>query len=99
MGMKIDGDRLILPPASQLQEGFDLYHHRRSLRKIYQYEVKGEQFSLKVCKEQATNVDPCGFDRINVDEIPEKVFFIQLRRLRNTTPGNIKESLNGLGGG
>ncbi|XP_015754358.1 PREDICTED: uncharacterized protein LOC107334005 isoform X2 [Acropora digitifera] len=73
MGMKIDGDRLILPPASQLQEGFDLYHHRRSLRKIYQYEVNGEQFSLKVCKEQATNVDPCGFDRINVDEIPEKI--------------------------
>ncbi|KAK2558337.1 hypothetical protein P5673_019474 [Acropora cervicornis] len=73
MGMKIDGDRLTLPPASQLQEGFDLYYHRRSLRKIYQYEMEGEQFSLKVCKEQATNVDPCGFDRINVDEIPEKI--------------------------
>ena len=74
MGMKINGDRLTLPPASQLKEGFDLYYQRRSLRKIYQYEVEGEQFSLKVCKEQATDVHPCGFDRINVDEIPEKVF-------------------------
>ena len=74
MGMRIDGDRLILPPASQLQEGFDLYYHRRSLRKTYHYEMKGEQFSLIVCKEQATNVDPCGFDRSNVDEIKEKVF-------------------------
>ena len=75
MGMKIDGNRLILPPASQLQEGFELHYHRRSLRKIYQYEVKGEQFSLKVCKEQATNVDPCDFDWNNVDQIPEKVYF------------------------
>ena len=73
MGMKIDGDRLILPPASQLQEGFDLHYHRRSLRKIYQYKMKGEQFSLKVCKEQETNVDPCDFERINFDEIPVKV--------------------------
>ncbi|XP_067034568.1 uncharacterized protein [Acropora muricata] len=73
MGMKIDGDRLILPPASQLQEGFDLYYHRRSLRKTYHYEMEGEQFSLIVCKEQATNVDPCGFDRSNVDEIKEKI--------------------------
>ncbi|XP_067034553.1 uncharacterized protein [Acropora muricata] len=73
MGMKIDGDRLILPPASQLQEGFDLHFHRRSLRKIYHYEVEGEQFTLKVCKDQATNVDPCDFERINLDEIPVKI--------------------------
>ena len=73
MGMKIDGDRLTLPPASQLQEGFDLHFHRRSLRKTYQYEMEDEEFSLTVCKEQATNVDPCDFDEINVDEIPEKV--------------------------
>ena len=71
--MKIDGDRLTLPPASQLREGFDLYFHRRSLRKTYQYEMKGEKFSLTVCKDQANNVDPCDFDVINVDEIPEKV--------------------------
>ena len=70
--MKIDGDRLTLPPASQLQEGFDLYFQRRSLRKTYQYEMEGEQFSLKVCKEQTTNVDPCDFYRINLDEIPAK---------------------------
>jgi len=73
MGMKIDGDRLILPPASQLQEGFDLYFHRRSLRRTYQYEMEGEQFSLTVCKDQATNVDPCDFDWNNVDQILEKV--------------------------
>ncbi|XP_015755830.1 PREDICTED: uncharacterized protein LOC107335338 isoform X5 [Acropora digitifera] len=73
MGMKIDGDRLILPPASQLQEGFDLYYHRRSLRKTYHYEMEREQFSLIVCKEQATDVDPCGFDRSNVDKIKEKI--------------------------
>ena len=73
MGMKIDGDRLILPPASQLQEGFELHYHRRSLRKIYHYEMEGEQFSLKVCKDQGTNVDPWDFDRINFDEIPVQV--------------------------
>ena len=73
MGMKIDGDRLTLPPASELQEGFDLHFQRRSLRKTYQYEMEGEQFSLIVCKEQAINVDPCDFDRINIGEIPAKV--------------------------
>ena len=73
MGMKIDGDRLILPPASQLQKGFELHYHRRSLRKIYHHEMEGEQFSLKVCKDQGTNVDPWDFDRINFDEIPVKV--------------------------
>ena len=73
MGMKIDGDRLTLPPASQLQEGFDLYFQRRSLRKTHQYKMGGEQFSLKVCKEQGTIVDPCDFDRINLGEIPAKV--------------------------
>ena len=73
MGMKIDGDRLTLPPASQLQEGFDLHFQRRSLRKTYQYEMDGEEFSLEVCKEQATNVDPCDLDKINLGEIPAKV--------------------------
>ena len=83
MGMKIDGDRLTLPPASELQEGFDLHFHRRSLRKTYHYEMEGEEFSLTVCKEQATNVDPCDFDRINA-EIPEKVLFNLQAAVHNT---------------
>ena len=73
MGMKIDRDRLTLLPASELQGGFDLFYQRRSLRKTYQYEMEGEQFSLTVCKDQATNVDPCDPDANNVDEILAKV--------------------------
>ena len=82
--MKIDGDRLTLPPASQLQEGFDLYFQRRSLRKTYQYEMEGEQFSLKVCKEEATNVDRCDFDGINPGEIPVKVVLNLQAEVHNT---------------
>ena len=84
MGMKIDGDRLTLPPASQLREGFDLYFQRRSLRKTYQYEMEGEQFSLKVCKEKATKVDPCDFDGINLGEIPAKVVLNLQAEVHNT---------------
>ena len=73
MGMKIEDGQLILRPASELQEGFDLYYKRRSLRKTYQYEMDGEQFSLTVCKEQATNVCPYEPDAGNIDEIPPKV--------------------------
>ena len=73
MGMKIEGNRLILPPASQLQEGFDLYFERRSLRKTYQYEMEGEEFSLTVCKDQATNVDPCDFEHSDVNQVSAKV--------------------------
>lgn len=72
MGMKIEGNRLILPPASQLQEGFDLYFERRSLRKTYQYEMEGEEFSLTVCKDQATNVDPCDFEHSDVNQVSAK---------------------------
>ena len=73
MGMKIEDGQLILRPASEFQEGFDLYYKRRSLRKTYQYEMDGEQFSLTVCKEQATNVCPYEPDAGNIDEIPPKV--------------------------
>lgn len=73
MGMKIDEGRLTLPPASELQDGFDLFYQRRSLRKTYQYEMDGEQFSLTVCKDQATNVDPCDPDANNVDGILAKM--------------------------
>ena len=58
MGMKIEGDRLVLPPVSARPDGFDLFFQRRSRRKTYQYEIDGEQFSLIVCKDQANTVDP-----------------------------------------
>ena len=57
MGMKIEGDRLVLPPVSARPDGFELFYQRRSLRKTYQCEIDGEQFSLIVCKEQANAVD------------------------------------------
>ena len=73
MGMKIEDGQLSLRPASELQEGFDLFYKRCSLRKTYEYEMDGEQFSLTVCKEQATNVCPYEPDAGNIDEIPPKV--------------------------
>ena len=72
--MKIDNGKLTLPPASELQDGFDLFYQRRSLRKTYEYEVEGEQFSLTVCKDQARNVCPYEQDTKNIEEIPTKVF-------------------------
>ena len=76
MGMKIEGSQLSLRPASELQEGFDLFYKRRSLRKTYQYEMDGEQFSLTVCKDEATNVCPYQPDASNIDEIPAKVSYV-----------------------
>ena len=74
-GMRIEGDQLRLPPASELQDGFDLFYKRRSLRKTYQYEMSdGEQFSLTVCKDQATNVCPYEPDASSIDDISPKVF-------------------------
>ncbi|CAH3144164.1 unnamed protein product [Porites lobata] len=72
-GMRIEGGQLRLPPASELQDGFDLFYKRRSLRKTYQYEMSdGEQFSLTVCKDQATNVCPYEPDASSIDDIPSK---------------------------
>ena len=52
MRMKIEGDQLVLPPVSELPDGFDLSSQSCSLRRAYQYEMEGEQFSLTVCKDQ-----------------------------------------------
>ena len=76
MGMKIEDGQLSLGPASELQEGFDLCYKRRSLRKTYQYEMDGEQFSLTVCKDQATSVCPYEPDASNIEEIPAKVSYV-----------------------
>ena len=69
MGMKIEGDRLVLPPVSARPDGFDLFYQRRSLRKTYQY----EQFSLIVCKDQANTVDPVETEVRDVHTVATKV--------------------------
>lgn len=81
MGMELDKHHLTLPPASELQDGFDLFYQRRSLRKTYQYEMEGEKFSLTVCKDQARSVDPCDPNTGDMDEIPTKVFYAFCIRL------------------
>ena len=73
MGMKVEGDRLVLPPASARPDGFELSFQRRSLRKTYQYEIDGEQFSLIVCKDQANDVDPFETEAREVHTVATKV--------------------------
>ena len=73
MGMKIEGDRLVLPSLSARPDGFDLTFQRRSLRKTYQYEIDGEQFRLIVCKEQANTVDPVETEVSDVHTAATKV--------------------------
>ena len=73
MGMKVEGDRLVLPPASARPDGFDLSFQRRSLRKTYQCEIDGEQFSLIVCKDQANDVDPFETEAREVHTVATKV--------------------------
>ena len=73
MGMKIDGDQLVLPPVSACPDGFELFYQRRSLRKTYQYEIEGEQFSLIVCKDQANTVDPVETEVRDVHTVATKV--------------------------
>ena len=77
MGMKIEEGQLVLPPVSARPDGFDLFYQRRSLRKTYQYEMDGEQFSLTVCKDQANNVDTNETDMKSLDETPAMVLFYQ----------------------
>ena len=73
LGMKIEGDRLVLPPVSARPDGFDLFYQRRSLRKTYQCEIDGEQFSLIVCKDQANDVDPVETEVRDVHTVATKV--------------------------
>ena len=73
MGMKIEGDRLVLPPVSARPDGFDLFYQRRSLRKTYQCEIDGEQFSLIVCKDQVNDVDPVETEVRDVHTVAPKV--------------------------
>jgi len=73
MGMKIKGDRLVLPPVSARPDGFDLFYQRRSLRKTYQCEIDGEQFSLIVCKDQVITVDSVETETSDVHTAATKV--------------------------
>ena len=47
----------MLPPVSLCPDGFELFYQRRSLRKTYQCEIDGEQFSLIVCKDKINTAD------------------------------------------
>ncbi|KAL9950379.1 hypothetical protein ACROYT_G042867 [Oculina patagonica] len=69
MGMKIEGDQLVLPPVSERPGGFDLSYRRRSLRKIYEYPTEEKKFSLLVSKYQEKTVDPVETEASGFDEI------------------------------
>ena len=75
MGMKIEGDQLVLPPVSERPDGFDLFYQRRSLRRIYEYETEEDQFTLLVSKYQEKTVDPVETDVSAFDEIDIEVLF------------------------
>ena len=75
MGMKIEEGQLVLPPVSSRPDGFELFYQRRSLRRTYQYEIDGEQFSLTVCKDQANTVNTDETDVKSFDETPAMVLF------------------------
>ncbi len=64
-----------MPPVSERPDGFDLFYQRRSLRKIYEYPMDEEQFSLLVSKYQEETVDPVETDASSFDEIATEVFF------------------------
>ena len=73
MGMKIDEGKLTLPPVSERPDGFDLFYQRRSQRRIYEYEMEGEQFTLLVSKYQDKTVDPTKPNAGGFDEIATEV--------------------------
>ena len=74
MNMKIDQGQLKLPPSSKLPGGFELFYHRRSLRRTYRCKTTdGEQFSLTVCKDQAKDVNIDHSDVWSFDETEVKV--------------------------
>ena len=74
INMKIDQGQLKLPPSSELPGGFELFYHRRSLRRTYRCKTTdGEQFSLTVCKDQAKDVNIDHSDVWSFDETEVKV--------------------------
>ena len=81
--MKIEEGQLVLPPVSARPDGFDLFYQRRSLRKTYQYEMDGEQFSLTVCKDQAHTLDTDETVVKSFDETPAMVLFYYWNQVKN----------------
>ena len=76
MGMKIKKDQLTLPPVSERPDGFDLFYKRRSRRKIYEYEMDGEKFTLLISKYQEKTVDAAETEASDFDEIDTEVLFL-----------------------
>ena len=73
MGMKIKDGQLKLPPVSERPEGFDLFYQRRSRRRIYEYEMDDEEFTLLVSKYQEKTVDAAETEASDFDEIDPEV--------------------------
>ena len=76
MGMKIKEDQLTLPPVSERPDGFDLFYKRRSRRKIYEYEMDDEKFTLLISKYQEKTVDAAETEASDFDEIDTEVLFL-----------------------
>ena len=76
MGMKIKEGQLTLPPVSERPDGFDLFYKRRSRRKIYEYEMDDEKFTLLISKYQEKTVDAAETEASDFDEIDTEVLFL-----------------------
>ena len=76
MGMTIKEGQLTLPPVSERPDGFDLFYQRRSRRKIYEYEMEDEKFTLLISKYQEKTVDAAATEASDFDEIDEEVLFL-----------------------
>jgi len=67
--MKIKEGQLTLPPVSERPDGFDLFYQRRSRRRIYEYEMDDEKFTLLISKYQEKTVDAAETEATDFDEI------------------------------
>ena len=74
-GMKIKDGQLTLPPVSERPDEFDLFYQRRSRRRIYEYQMDDETFTLLVSKYQEKTVDAAETEASDFDEIDTQVLF------------------------
>jgi len=74
--MKIKEGQLTLPPVSERPDGFDLFYQRRSRRRIYEYEMDDEKFTLLISKYQEKTVDAAETEATDFDEIESEVLFL-----------------------
>ena len=74
--MKIKEGQLTLAPVSVRPDGFDLFYQRRSRRRIYEYEVDDEKFTLLISKYQEKTVDAAETEASDFDEIDEEVLLL-----------------------